>query len=152
MVLKSGRGVNLIQGELITLLASAAQGVTLGTNGTAVYVGGERHRLGVLLNVTAAASEITDLLDVYVDVSPDNAKWMNAIRFTRVLGNGGAVSFFAVLDPSNPPATVTDTTTDALAGVVRPSLFGAYYRARWVLFDGGGAAAGFTFAVTMWAE
>jgi hypothetical protein len=28
MVLKSGRGVNLIQGELITLLASAARGVT----------------------------------------------------------------------------------------------------------------------------
>ena len=151
-IIKGRRGIELVNGELLTLKASSALGVTLGTNGTVFYVGGERHRFGIVLAVTAAQTEITDLLNVYVDVSPDNVTWLNAVHFTQVLGNGGAVSFFAVLDPSNPPATVTDTTADAAAGVVRPSLFGAYMRARWVIFDGGGAAVSFTFSVAAWAE
>lgn len=149
---KGPRGSDLTQGETFTLAASAARIATSGTNGTAVYFGGERSRFFVLLDVTAAATDGADTLDVYIDVSPDDATYINAAHMTQCLGNGGAKKFYAVLDPSAPGTAAIDVTTDATSGVVRPSAFGAYMRARWVIADGGGAAAGFTFSVTGWAE
>jgi hypothetical protein len=148
----SKRGVDLIQGESLTLFASAARGASAGTNGTPVEVQGERPRYVVLLNITAAATEGTDTLDVYVDVlGPDAATWLNAIHFTQAIGTGGAKKFWAVLDPSNPGTAVVDVTTDAAASVVRPSLFGSQIRGRYVEVDAGGAASSFTFALTVYA-
>lgn len=152
MTLKGPRGVELIQGEVLTLFASAARGAGVAQTGTPVIVQGERSRFLALLDVTAAATEVNDTLDVYVDVlAPDNATWLNAIHFTQVLGNGGAKKFFAVLDPSNPGAVVIDATADAAAGAVRPALFGPQLRGRYTEVDAGGGVASFTFSLRLYA-
>ena len=136
-------------GRALTLAASAAR--TASANGTAVAAH-DVSRLLVLLNITASATDAGDTLDVYVDVSPDNATWLNAIHFTQQAGNGAAGKQFAVLDATNPGATVTDVTSDAAAGAVRPGLFGAYVRARWAITDVAGDDASHTFSVTAYAQ
>ena len=135
------RGTDLLQGETVTLLASSVITATAGTNGTAVYLAGERKRLIIILDVTAAATEVDDTLDVYIDFSLDDVTYYNGGHFTQVLGNGGAVSFYMVFDPSAGVATDVDVTADQAASTVVPSLFGPYVRARWVEVDAGGGAS-----------
>lgn len=147
---KSGRGVELSQGETITLAASAAR--TAGANGDWVAILGERQRFAFLLDITASATDAGDTLDVYVDVSFDGTNSAgNAIHFTQQAGNGSAGKQWAVLDASAPGTSVVAVTSDAASGDVRPSLFGAYYRARWALVDGGGGDTSHTFSVTGYA-
>jgi hypothetical protein len=144
------RGVELAQGETFTLAASAAR--IVGANGSWVYLGGERTRLVILCDITASATAAGDTLDVYVDVSFDGTNSVgNAIHFTQQAGNGSAAKLFAVLDPSAPGTSVIATTTDAASGVVRPALFGPYYRARWAVVDAGGGDTSHTFSVTGYA-
>lgn len=145
------RGTDLDAGEAFTLAASAARGATASTNGTAVYMAGERRRFFVLLNVTAAATDVDDTLDVYVDFSLDDSTYYNGGRFTRCLGNGGAKKFFAVWDPTTPGTADIAVTTDAAVSTIRPSVFGPYIRLRWVIVDPGAGAASFTFSVTGFA-
>lgn len=150
MSVKGPRGVELLQGEVITLAALTAR--TAGANGTAVYVGGERKRFIVVNRITVSAHEAGDTLDVYVDVSLDNSIWHNAIHFTQQAGNGAARTEYAVLDPSNPGTSVINVTTDAAAAAVRPALFGPYMRARWAIADSGDADSSHTFSVIVYAE
>jgi hypothetical protein len=72
-----------------------------------------------MLNLTAAATEAGDTLDVYVDLSLDANTWFNAIHYTQMLGNGGAKIFVAEL--THPTAGVADinVTSDAAANAVR---------------------------------
>lgn len=135
-------------GRALTLAASAAR--TAGANGTAVAAH-DVSRLLVLLDITASATDAGDTLDVYVDVSPDNTTWLNAVHFTQQAGTGAACKQFAVLDTTT-AATVTDITADAAAGAVRAGLFGAYVRARWAIADVGGDDASHTFSVTAYAQ
>ena len=151
MSVMSARGVNIEQGEVVTLKASSAVTASAGTNGTAVAILGERRRYIFILAVTAAATEVDDTLNVYVDWSLDNVTYYNGGHFTPVLGNGGAKSFFMVFDPSAPGTADIAVTTDAANSTVRPSLFGAYVRARWVEVDAGGGASSFTFSVIGYA-
>jgi len=147
----SSRGVDLQQGEVVTLAASAARGATAGTNGTEVYIGGERRRYIFILAVTAAATDVDDTLDVYVDWSLDNVTYYNGAHYTQVLGNGGAKSFYVVFDPSAPGTAGVALSTDAAVNTVRPSLFGPYARLRWVIVDPGVGVASFTFSVIGYA-
>jgi hypothetical protein len=145
--------VELLQGELITLAASAAR--TASANGTAVYVGGERRRFVIVNAITVSATDAGDTLDVYVDFSLDNVTWYNAVHFTQRAGNLPATprTEYAVLDPANPGTSVINVTADAAAAAVRPALFGPYMRARWALVDGGGDAnTSHTFSVIAYAE
>lgn len=151
MPLKGSRGPDLLQGETITLKASSVIGATAGTNGTAVYIGGERRRYIFILAVTAAATDVDDTLDTYVDWSIDGTTYYNGGHFTQCLGNGGAKSYYMVFDPSAPGTAVVDATSDAANSTVRPSLFGAYVRARWIVVDPGAGAASFTFSVIGYA-
>lgn len=129
------RGADLQQGETITLRASAVTAATAGTNGTAVFIGGERTKYIFLLDVTAAATDAGDLLDVYVDWSIDGTTYINGGHFTQCLGTGGAKKYYMVFDSANPGTAVIDATSDAANSTVRPSVFGAYVRARWVMVD-----------------
>jgi len=151
-MIKGPRGVELIQGETFTLAASAARTATAGTNGTAVYFGGERKRFIVLLNTTNCDTEGTDTLDVYLDWSFDDSTYYNGAHFTQRVGTDAATKEYAIFDTTTPGAVVIDVTSDANSGVTRPQVFGPYMRARWVIVDGGGTAASFTFSVTGWAE
>jgi len=149
MGMKGPRGVELLQGEIITLAAAAAR--TASANGTAVYVGGERRRHLILCAITASLHEAGDTLDVYIDFSLDNLTWYNAVHFTQQAGNGAARTEYAVLDPSNPGVAVVNVTADAAAAAVRPALFGPYMRARWALVDSGDHDTSHTFSVVAYA-
>jgi hypothetical protein len=151
MGIKGPRGVELLQGELLTLAASAAR--TAGANGTAVQLNGERRRLLIVCSITASATDAGDTADIYVDYSLDNVTWFNAIHFTQHAGNGAAIKEFAALNmAAAPAATVTNVTADAASGAVRPYVFGPYVRARWAIVDSGDANQSCTFSVTAWAE
>lgn len=147
----SARGKNLQQGESITVFAATTTaGAVASTNGTAVYIGGERKKYLFLLNVTAAATDAADTLNVYVDWSIDGTTYINGGHFTEVLGDGGAKKYYMVFDATNPGTSVIDATSDAASGAVRPGMFGAYIRGRYAVVDADADSA-FTFTVTGYA-
>lgn len=127
-----------------TVVAGAASVSATAVAGLAGYLRGL-----FVLDVTAAGTDSNDTLDVYVDVSLDGVTWLNALHFTQVLGNGGATKRYAVLNHAAAAGTSdAAVATDASSGAVRPYLWGAQYRARYVVVDPTGANAGFTFSVT----
>ncbi len=103
----------------------------------------------VQLDVTAAATDATDTLDVYIDMSLDGGtKWHNIIHFTQVLGNGGVKTFVGVIKNDNPGASaVFATTSDASAGATRQIGFGDRLRARAVTVDASTQNIGFTYSI-----
>lgn len=105
--------------------------------------------LMVQLDVTAAATDVGDTLDVYVDMSIDNGtKWVNIIHFTQVLGNGGAKTFVASIKNDNPGATaVFNVTTDLGVTATRQIGFGNKLRYRAVTVDASTANVSFTFSL-----
>lgn len=123
--------------QRITLMPSTVVTVAGTVNVTSVANLGIYKEVQLFCNVTAAATEAGDTLDVYVDASPDNGTtWINACHFTQVLGNGGAKSFVATLSPSATVGTaVVATTADAASGVVRPSVLTDRLRVRYVTVD-----------------
>ena len=136
-------------GEIV-LAASAAR--TVGANGTTTLVGGLVKRVEIVLDVTASATAAGDTLDVYVDVSPDGSKWLNAVHFGQQAGNAAAKTEFAILDPTNPGTATIVSTSDAAASAVRPGAWGKYIRARWALVDGGGGDTSHTFSVKAYVQ
>ena len=149
----SNRGVDLQQGESISLFASAVRSTaTAGTNGTAVNLGGERRRFIFLLDLTNAGNAGGDTLDVYVDWSIDGITYYNGVHFTQILGNGAdALTYFTVCDPTGGLAADVAITADAAVNTTRPALFGPYVRGRYVLVNGGGTHT-FTFSLTGYAQ
>lgn len=101
------------------------------------------------LDVTAAATDVGDTLDVYVDMSIDGgSRWNNLVHFTQVLGNGGAKTFCAVIKNDNPgTSAVFATTTDATAGSTRQIGFGDRLRYRATVVDAGTQNTSFTFSL-----
>lgn len=103
----------------------------------------------VQLDVTAAATDVGDTLDAYIDTSIDGGtKWNNIVHFTQVLGNGGAKTFVACIKNDNPGASaVFATTSDAAAGATRQIGFGDRIRFRTTTVDAGTANIGFTYSL-----
>lgn len=103
----------------------------------------------VQLDVTAAATDVGDTLDVYIDMSIDGGtKWNNVIHFTQVLGNGGAKTFVAVIKNDNPGASaVFATTSDASAGATRQIGFGDRIRYRAAAVDASTQNVSFTYSL-----
>lgn len=150
--IETSRGTNLLKGESIALLASAARTATAGTNGTAFTLNGERVVFAILFSLTAAAHEAGDTLDLYIDfLGPDGATWINAVHFTQEHGDHAAAKYYALLNPNAGTAAPLTVTADAAAGVIRPEVTGSQIRARWVIVDSGDGDASFTFSVYAWA-
>ena len=103
-----------------------------------------------VLDVTAAATEVGDTLDVYIDVSPDAGDtWINAVHFNQVLGNGGAKKFVAKLnsgDLLNDPDATLDVSSDAAVSVVRNIGCTDTVRYRGVMVDAN-ANGSFTYSI-----
>jgi hypothetical protein len=101
------------------------------------------------LTVSTAATESGDLLDVYIQHSPDDGTtWDDFVHFTQVLGNGGAKKFIATWMRDVTPETEMKAPADAtlaagvLQGPISPTL-----RVKWVVVDAGTDNASFTFSV-----
>ncbi len=133
------------------LVASAAR--TANGNSGALYL---THASGMraaafLLNVTAAATDAGDTLDVYVQHSSDGGTtYDDFIHFTQVLGNGGAKKFVAHWVGTIAPTSALHAPADAaLAAGVNQGPIGDTLRVKWVIVDAGTANVSFTFSVTM---
>jgi hypothetical protein len=134
-----------------TTLASVttvAGAITLGVNGLGTYTPPFVFREAIFdLNVTAAATDVGDLLDVYVDTSLDGGTlWINVVHFTQVLGNGGAKRETMTLNPGGNVGTAPiNTAADAASAGVR-HILGALYRVRYSQTDANSNGT-FTFTV-----
>lgn len=131
---------------VITLLASAART----TSGTAVLAlpNIRTVRGGVfLLNVSAAASLISDTLDVYLQGSVDGTNYNDILHFTQVLGNGGVKVYEARWFRDMTPETELGAPSDKAmgAGVLQGPQAITAWRVAWVI--AGGATKSFTFSV-----
>lgn len=137
----------------ITLLAAAQRTTAVANSAGATVAGVDKYRrIVVLCNITASDGAVGDTLDVYVDVSLDGTKWLNAVHFTQQAGNGAARAEYAVLDPANPGTSVVNVTSDAAAGAVRPAAWGPYIRGRYTLVDAGAHGQNHTFSLTAWGQ
>ena len=129
--------------EYADLLASAARTVTAGANGDAVTLP-VAPAYAFCLDVTTAATDVGDTLDVYVQTLI-GGQWVDVVHFTQVLGNGGAKRFFGKVS-AGLAETMFENGTALAAGAVR-NLCGDAWRARYVLVDAD-ADASVTFQVT----
>lgn len=134
--------------KIETLRASAAQAAAGTVTGTAVILAQKYNELVAQLVVSAAATDVGDTLDVYIDTSFDGGTtWVNLGHFTQVLGNGGAKTFVLAIKNDNPGATaVYDVSADAAAGATRQIGFGDRIRYRGVMVDAD-ADGSFTYEV-----
>lgn len=147
MGLKTGRGVELLQGEAFTLQASAVK--TSGTGAAMANqwdVYGERARYIFMLILTAAGAEVGSTLDVFIDaLGPDATTWINCAHFPQITGiTGVPLRQVAVLDATAVAATTFDVTSDCAVGVTKPYVFGQSFRGRYTIVNGG--TPSFTFA------
>lgn len=103
----------------------------------------------VVLDVTAAATDVGDTLDVYVDTSFDGGvSFVNIGHFTQVLGNGGAKKFIMAFKAN--PITASNCVafgTDQSASAALQIGFGDRIRARAVTVDSGTQNVSFTYSV-----
>lgn len=125
------------------LLASGARTAT-GTGDAVLLEGYEC--LVFQLDLTAAATESGDTLDVYVQTTIDGTNWLDAVHFTQVLGNGGTKRYVSKLSASL-ALTEYEVGTALGAAAVR-HIFGAQWRVRWAITDASTTNASFTFSVT----
>lgn len=134
--------------KMETLRASAAQAAAGTVTGDAVILAQKYNELVAQLVISAAATDVGDTLDVYIDTSFDGGtKWVNLGHFTQVLGNGGAKTFVMAIKNDNPGATaVYDVSADAAAGATRQIGFGDRIRYRGVMVDAD-ADGSFTYEV-----
>lgn len=140
----------------ITLLASAARaGITKSVTDPALYgsevslreVIDRIQALALVLDVTAAATESGDKLDVTVQALMDRTNWVDICMFTQTLGNGGAVRHVAKLKAD---AALTMFTDAALtAGNIR-DIWGEKLRVKYAITNDADdpVDTSFTFAVT----
>jgi len=133
--------------NVIELHASAAETVT--GNGSGVN-GHAAEEAVIELDVTAAATDANDTLDVTVQIkAPDGTNWIDVCAFTQVAGTGGAKRHIAKLSRSQAQAMFEDAAL--AAGNVR-HLLGGQWRAKWTIADPTGSNASFTFAVHVGLE
>lgn len=127
--------------DVLTLLASTTSAVN--GNGDSVRLAGMVNAMAFTLDLTAAATAVGDLLDVYVQTMIDGTNWLDVARFTRCLGNGGALRYTTKLTADLVLAEF-ETGTGLAAAAIR-DLLGDQWRIRWAITDTG--AASFTFSV-----
>lgn len=130
------------------LLASAARTATSdGSNETVVTHVRPPNAMAFILDVTAAATEAGDTLDVFVQTKLDGTNWVDIVAFTQVTGDGGTKRHVAKVIAGAAEAMFEDSATLS-AGSVR-DLLGDGFRPRWDITDSGTDNASFTFSVRM---
>ena len=130
--------------EISTILSSTTE-TESGTGSSASIITAWCTSVIFQLDVTAAATDAGDTLDVSVQTTIDGTNWFDVVAFTQVLGNGGAKRHVAKVN-----ATANQATFEASASLSAGSerdVLGAKFRAKWTIADAGTDNASFTFAV-----
>jgi hypothetical protein len=134
----------------LATVTTATGAIALGVNGLAAYTPPLIFGAAEFdLNLTAAATDAADTLDVYVDTSMDGGTtWINIVHFTQLLGNGGAKRETMAINPRGNVGTAPTVTAADLAAAGVRHLLGSQYRVRYAQVDAN-ANAVFTFTVKM---
>jgi hypothetical protein len=127
-----------------TLAASAARTETGVTS--AVSIPDAANAIVFEFDVTAAATEAGDTLDMKIQTMVDGTNWIDVCTFTQVLGNGGAKRYFGKVCAAT-AQTMFENATSLTAGNVR-HILGDTYRCAWAITDASTDNASFTFSVT----
>ena len=149
-----GRIAKRKQFEATTLSASAEK--TADGNGDAVYLQSMVNAFVFTLDLTAAATDAEDLLNVYVQTKLDGTNWVDVVHFAQCLGDGGALRYIEKIEAGTSEAGF-EVSSALAAGTVR-HLIGDVWRVRWDLTEAGpGVGSGlglaaFTFSVTACPE
>lgn len=135
-----------------TLLASAAQTTT--STGTAAvdlfqFCGGDHAHINAIafvLDVTNAATDAGDTLDVFVQTLIDGTNWVDVVHFTQVVGNGADdLTYIAKIERGTALSEFEIGTT--LTATNARDIFGEQWRVRFAITDSGTDNATFTFGV-----
>ena len=105
--------------------------------------------LEVSLNITAAATDVGDTLDVYIDTSFDGGlTFVNIGHFTQAVGTGGAKSYIMAFK-SNPAAAgnSVDATAQQAAGASLQMGFGDRIQFRTTTVDAGTQNLSYTYSL-----
>ena len=131
--------------DFVELVASGAR--TGASQGDSKRLAPKMMGMAATLDVTAALTDATDILDVRVQTKIDGTNWLDMMRFPGVLGNGGAKRYVMKTVSAGTQAAF-ETGTGIASATVR-NLMGDEYRATWSAFDDGGANQSFTFSVSV---
>ena len=129
--------------DVVTVASVTTPAGAVDTNSASVRMSPMANAFAFVLDVSAAATDAADTLDVTVQTMIDGTNWVDVIHFTQVLGNGGAKRFVAKLMADTAEALFSDAVI--AAGTVR-HLLGDEWRINYVQVDGD-ADASFTFSV-----
>lgn len=129
---------------LLASTATAAGAINAATS-SAVHIPGQPRSIAFVLDLTAAATDADDTLDVKVQTRLDGTNWVDVVAFTQCLGNGGAKRHFAKIDAGIAQAMFENGSALA-AGSVR-NLIGEVWRVVHTQVDADSDGS-FTFSVT----
>lgn len=127
--------------QLIATVTTA--GAVASTNTASVAIPRPSHGMQLVCDLTAAATDVGDTLDVKVQTQLGGL-WVDVAYFTQMLGNGGAKRFGAKL-MSQTAFTLGDIAGALTAGNIR-NLIGDAWRVNYVTVDADADSA-FTFSV-----
>lgn len=137
-------GVPNRAGVVLLPSTTTAAGAVTGTGSTVTDMG-EWKVLILQLAVTAAATDVGDTLDVFVQTTVDGTNWTDIYHFTQILGNGGAKRYLGKLIWD---AALTEFENGAsLAAAGGRAIIGDQYRVRYAQVDANSNGT-FTFSVT----
>jgi len=105
----------------------------------------------IQLDVTAAATEVDDILAVWLQGTVDGTNFYDIGRFADVLGNGSAKRYVMVLNREYAAESELITPTDAAMGAstVNQGPFPDTLRVKYTVTDAGTDNASFTFSVVI---
>lgn len=133
--------------DAITLLASTTTAAgAVDSQGAAVYLPGMVRAYGFVLDLTNAATDVGDTLDVKVQTKIDGTNWLDVVHFTQILGNGSNTLRFIEKCAARPAFAGFEVGTALTAGNVR-DLLGDVWRVKYDQVDAD-TDASFTFSVT----
>lgn len=118
-----------------------------------IVLGDNYKQLIAVLDLTAAATDVGDTLDVYLDTSFDGgASFVNIGHFTQMLGNGGAKKFIMSFKAAPIAASnCVSFTADQAASAALQIGFGDRLRYRATTVDAN-ANASFTYSLKLFCK
>lgn len=132
--------------DVVTIQAAITTTGAIGsTNTDAVRLPGMVNAVVFVCDVSAAATDVGDTLDIKVQTKLDGTNWVDVIHFTQILGNGGAKRFVAKLLANTAETLFADGVLGA--GTTVRHLLGDEWRVNYVQVDAN-ANASFTWSVT----
>jgi hypothetical protein len=132
--------------DAVTMLAATTTpNGAVDSAGSAVRLPGMVNAFVFVLDVTAAATDAGDTLDVKIQTKLDGTNWLDVVHFAQCLGNGGAKRHIEKIAAA-PAFAGFEVGTALTAGNVR-DLLGDDWRVKYDQVDAD-TDASFTFSVT----